>query len=103
MARRFVVPTGGRRAVDLSADSAEYRITLAPRERLELAVVVTAGREPAPPPRTLAFHDAATRRRAAVERLDTEATRIRTSHDRFDHWLSRSRADLPWAGLRYAG
>jgi glycogen debranching enzyme len=78
----------------LSADSAEYRITLAPRERVELAVVVTAGREAMSPPRPLAFHDAAARRRAAVERLDTESARIRTSHDRFDHWLSRSRADL---------
>jgi glycogen debranching enzyme len=80
--------------VRLNAESAEYRLTLAPRERLELAVVVTAGREPAPALRPLAFHDAAGRRRATVERLDMEAARIRTSHDRFDHWLSRSRADL---------
>jgi glycogen debranching enzyme len=80
----------------LDAESAEYRLTLAPRERLELAVVVSAGREPAPgaSPRSLAFHDAAGRRRGTVERLDTEAARIRTSHDRFDHWLSRARADL---------
>ncbi len=78
----------------LDAESAEYRLTLAPRERLEIAVVVTAAREPAPAPRTLAFHDAAGRRRATVERLESEAARIRTSHDRFDHWLSRSRQDL---------
>ena len=78
----------------LDAESAEYRLTLAPRERLELAVVVTAGREPAPARRSLAFHDAAGRRRAAVDRLDNEAARVRSSHDRFDHWLSRSRADL---------
>jgi glycogen debranching enzyme len=79
----------------LDTESAEYRLMLAPRERLEVAVIVTAGREPAPPPpRSLAFHDAASRRRAVVERLDMEAARIRTSHDRFDHWLSRSRADL---------
>jgi glycogen debranching enzyme len=78
----------------LDAERAEFRVTLAPRERLELAVIVTAGREPAPTPRPLAFHDAAGRRRATVDRLDMEAARIRTSHDRFDHWLSRSRADL---------
>jgi glycogen debranching enzyme len=78
----------------LDADGAEYRLTLAPRERLELSVVVTAAREPAPIPRVLPFHDAAGRRRAIVERVQTEAARIRTSHDRFDHWLSRSRADL---------
>jgi glycogen debranching enzyme len=78
----------------LDAESAEYRLTLAPRERLEIAVVVSAAREPAPPARALAFHDAAARRRATVERLDGEATRIRTSHDRFDHWLARSRHDV---------
>ncbi|HEY7520048.1 MAG TPA: glycogen debranching N-terminal domain-containing protein [Methylomirabilota bacterium] len=78
----------------LDAESAQYRVTLAPRERLELSVVATAAREPAAAPRRLAFHDAAGRRRAPVERLDTEAARIRTSHDRFDHWVSRSRADL---------
>ena len=78
----------------LDADGAEYRLTLSPRERLEIAVVVTATREPALKPRILAFHDAAGRRRATVERLQNEAARIRTSHDRFDHWLTRSRHDL---------
>jgi len=78
----------------LDAEGAEYRLTLAPRERLEIGVVVTAAREPAPPSRIIAYHDAAGRRRATVERLDNEAARIRTSHDLFDHWLSRSRHDL---------
>ena len=78
----------------LDAESAEYRVTLAPRERLEIGMVVTATRGPAPAPRVLSFHDAAGRRRASVERLDNEASRIRTSHDLFDHWLGRSRHDL---------
>jgi glycogen debranching enzyme len=78
----------------LTAESATYTLTLAPRQRLEIAVVVAAAREPAPAPRPLPFHDATGRRRATVERLDSEAARIRTSHDRFDHWLSRSRHDV---------
>jgi glycogen debranching enzyme len=78
----------------LDAEGAEYRVTLAPRQRLEIGVVVTAAREPAPTRRILPFHDAAARRRAAVERLENEAARVRTSHDRFDHWLGRSRHDL---------
>jgi glycogen debranching enzyme len=79
----------------LDADGAEYRLTLAPRERLEVGVVVTASREPArPAPRILAFRDAAGRRRSTVERLAAEAARVRTSHDLFDHWLGRSRHDL---------
>jgi len=78
----------------LDGESAEYRLTLAPRERLEIAVVVTASREPASAIRVLPFHDAAGRRRGVVDRLDNEAARIRTNHDRFDHWLNRSRHDL---------
>jgi glycogen debranching enzyme len=78
----------------LDADGAEYRLTLAPRERVEIAVVVTAARQPAPAPRILPFHDAAARRRATVERLHSEAARVRTSHDHFDQWLARSRHDL---------
>ena len=78
----------------LDAETAEYRATLAPRERLEIAVVVTAAREPAARPRLLPFHDAARRRRAPVERLDNEAARVRTSHEPFDQWLARSRHDV---------
>jgi glycogen debranching enzyme len=74
--------------------SATYRLTLAPGDRIELALVVTANVEPEPAPRTLTFAEAARRRRAPVERLDHEATRIRTNHDLFDHWLVRSRQDL---------
>jgi glycogen debranching enzyme len=78
----------------LDADRAEYRLTLAPRARLEIAMVATAVREPAAPSRVLPFHDAVARRRVTVERLESEAARIRTNHDRFDTWLARSRHDL---------
>jgi glycogen debranching enzyme len=78
----------------LDADGAEYRLTLAPRARLEIAMVATAVREPAVPRRVLPFHDAVARRRGTVERLEGEAARIRTNHERFDGWLARSRHDL---------
>jgi glycogen debranching enzyme len=78
----------------LEGDRAEYTLSLEPRARAEISVVATAGRDAARPARVLPFPDAAARRRAAVERLDTDAARIRTSHDRFDHWLARARQDV---------
>ena len=78
----------------LDAAGAEYHLLLTPRDRIELSLVVSANVEPDTPPRALAFLDAAKRRRAPVERLDREATRVRTNHDLFDHWLHRSRHDL---------
>jgi len=78
----------------LDAAGADYQLALTPGARIELSLVVTANVEPAPAPRTLTIFDAAKRRRAPVERLDQEATRIRTNHDLFDHWLLRSRQDL---------
>jgi glycogen debranching enzyme len=78
----------------LDATGAEYRLALAPGDRVELSLVATAAVEPAAPPRALAFHDAARRRRVPVERLQQEATRIRTNHDLFDQWLARARRDL---------
>jgi glycogen debranching enzyme len=78
----------------LNAGGADYRLALTPGDRIELALVVTANIEPATPPRTLVFFDAAKRRRAPVERLAQEATRVRPNHDLFDHWLQRSRHDL---------
>jgi glycogen debranching enzyme len=78
----------------LEATGADYQLSLTPGDRIELSLVVTANVEPETPPRALAFLDAAKRRRAPVERLDQEATRVRTNHDLFDHWLQRSRHDL---------
>ncbi|PYM80210.1 MAG: amylo-alpha-1,6-glucosidase [Candidatus Rokuibacteriota bacterium] len=78
----------------LDAAGADYRLALTPGARIELSLVVTANVEPAPAPRALTFFDAAKRRRAPVERLEQEATRVRTNHDLFDHWLLRSRQDL---------
>jgi glycogen debranching enzyme len=78
----------------LDAAGAEYQLLLTPGDRIELSLVVSANVEPDTPPRALAFLDATTRRRAPVERLDREATRVRTNHDLFDHWLQRSRRDL---------
>ena len=78
----------------LDATGADYHLPLAPGDRFELSLVVTATLEPAPPPRTVSFMDATQRRRAPVERLTREATRVRTNHDLFDHWLNRSRHDV---------
>jgi len=78
----------------LDAAGAEYHLLLTPGDRIELSLVVSANVEPDTPPRALAFLDAAKRRRTPVERLDREATRVRTNHDLFDHWLQRSRQDL---------
>ena len=78
----------------LDATGADYRLSLTSGDRIELSLVVTANVEPAVPRRALTFHDAGLRRRAPVERLEQEATRIRTNHDLFDHWLQRSRQDL---------
>jgi len=78
----------------LDATGADYHLPLTPGDRIELSLVVTANVEPAAPPRVLTFGDAAKRRRAPVERLDREVTRVRTNHDLFDHWLQRSRHDL---------
>jgi glycogen debranching enzyme len=78
----------------LDAAGAEYQLLLTPCDRIELSLVVSANVEPDTPPRALAFLDATKRRRAPVERLDREATRVRTNHDLFDHWLQRSRRDL---------
>jgi len=78
----------------LDATGADYHLPLTPGDRIELSLVVTANVEPAAPPRVLTFGDAARRRRAPVERLDREVTRVRTNHDLFDHWLQRSRQDL---------
>jgi glycogen debranching enzyme len=71
-----------------------YRLTLTPRDRLELSLVVIANLEPAPLPRPLTFFEAARRRRAPVERLEQEAVRVRTNHDLMDHWLVRARQDV---------
>ena len=78
----------------LDATGADYHLPLGPGDRFELSLVVTANLEPDAAPRTLTFFDAAQRRRAPVERLTQEATRVRTNHDLFDHWLQRSRHDL---------
>ena len=78
----------------VDATGAEYHLSLTPGDRHELSLVVTANLEPRPSPRPLPFLDAAQRRRAPVERLAREATRVRTNHDLFDHWLHRSRHDL---------
>jgi glycogen debranching enzyme len=78
----------------LDATGADYHLPLGPGDRFELSLVVTANVEPVAAPRPLTFFDAAQRRRAPVERLTQEATRVRTNHDLFDHWLQRSRHDL---------
>jgi glycogen debranching enzyme len=78
----------------LDETAATYRLTLTPGDRVEMALTVTATLDSTPAPRVMTYFDAVGRRRAPVERLGQEAARIRTNHDLFDHWLSRSRQDL---------
>ena len=73
---------------------AEYRLSMTPGTRAEIAIAITASMEPESPPRTIAFADAVSRRRAVVERASREAAEIRSDHDLFDTWIGRSRRDL---------
>jgi glycogen debranching enzyme len=94
----------------LEPAAAEYPLALKPRESAQIALTVTAlpgtQRAAAPVP----FADALPRRRAPVERLEREATTIRSSHNLFDRWLARARRDVhllttetPEGFLPYAG
>jgi glycogen debranching enzyme len=76
----------------LDETTAEYRLTLAPGASAELTVVVSAGVEPALPPRVLGYGEALRRRRAVDERLDE--AEVRSNHDLFEVWVQRSRRDL---------
>jgi glycogen debranching enzyme len=78
----------------VDADRARYAIVLDPGARVELAVTVTASFDAAPRGYLLGWDDAAARRRAVVEDLRRDVTRIETDHNVFDAWAERARSDL---------
>jgi len=78
----------------VDATRAQYAIALDPGARIELAVTVTASVGAAPRAHSLGWDDAAARRRAVVEGLRGDATRIETDHNLFDSWAERARSDL---------
>jgi glycogen debranching enzyme len=78
----------------LRADVAEYRLPLGPRQRVQVALTVSALTRPRRATRPLAFADALPRRRAPLARLEQHATIVQSAHDVFDRWVDRSRRDL---------
>jgi glycogen debranching enzyme len=76
----------------LDESSVEYRLTLAPGASVELTLVVSATTEPDAPPPARGYGEALRRRRAVLERLD--GAEMRSNHDLFEVWVSRSRRDL---------
>jgi len=77
----------------LEADHAEFRLSLAAGERVELSLTVAAV-EGADMPAPRDFLAATSGRRAVVRRVEEAATGVRSNHDRFNQWLARSRRDL---------
>ena len=71
-----------------------HAIVLDPGTRVELAVTVTASVDPAPRAYLLGWDDAAARRRAVVEDLRRDVTRIETDHNASTPWAERARSDL---------
>ena len=76
----------------LDESGAEYRLTLAPGASVELTLVVSATTEPDTPPPAGGYGEALRRRRAVLERLD--GAEVRSNHDLFEVWVTRSRRDL---------
>jgi glycogen debranching enzyme len=78
----------------LETDHAEFRLSLAAGERVELSLTIAAveGEAAAPPGR--GFAAAAAARRAVVRRVEDAATGVRSNHDLFNQWLGRARRDL---------
>ena len=76
----------------LDESGAEYRLTLAPGASVELTLVVSATTEPDAPPPAGGYGEALRRRRAVLERLD--GAEVRSNHDLFEVWVTRSRRDL---------
>ena len=78
----------------LAADAAEYSLSLRPRDPVQISLAVSALPRSDRPARPVPFGDALPRRRAPVERLEQQATAIRSTHNLFDRWIARSRRDL---------
>lgn len=77
----------------LDETRAEFRLSPAAGERVELALTVAAVEGDATPT-AIAFGSAAGARRAVVRRVQEAATGLRTNHDLFNQWLARARHDL---------
>ena len=75
----------------LAADAAEYSLSLRPRDSVQISLAVSALPRSDRPARPVPFGDALPRRRAPVERLEQQATVIRSTHNLFDRWIARSR------------
>lgn len=78
----------------LETARAVYAARLAPGERLELGLTVSANFDDAPRLRPTARSAALAERRSAASRLRTEAASIETDHRIFQAWIERGRADL---------
>ena len=78
----------------LAADAAEYSLSLRPRDSVQISLAVSALPRSDRPAQPVPFGDALPRRRAPTERLEQQATAIRSTHNLFDRWIARSRRDL---------
>ncbi len=79
----------------VTAHGADYVLLVAPGERTELSVTVTALADngTAAAPRS-AWPVATSERRQAADAMDRAATRIQSNHELFNRWLDRSRQDV---------
>jgi glycogen debranching enzyme len=78
----------------LDTTTALYARELAPGERLELALTITATVGDMAPRHPAGRSAAVTERRSAAERLRRGAARIETADRVFNGWMARGRADL---------
>jgi glycogen debranching enzyme len=92
----------------ISENSAEFRISLQPKEESTISIVINCEQEPRRT--TLNFDSAMTETLAALEVVRLQFCRITTSDARFNAWLSRSEADVmmmingnPEGAYPYAG
>jgi glycogen debranching enzyme len=78
----------------LDGTRAEYRMTLAPGQRVEVALAVSAVVGDEVPEPVLEWDTALEHRTAVVQALRRETSPIITDNPRFNQWLARSRGDL---------
>jgi glycogen debranching enzyme len=78
----------------LEAGHAGYAVRLAPGERVEVALTITASIGEARAGRAGRGSAALAERRSLAERLRREGVQIETDHRTFNAWVGRARADL---------
>jgi glycogen debranching enzyme len=83
-------PAPGR----IDAGSALYTVSMAPGQRLDFALTITATVGDVEPQRSVGGRAALTERRSSAERLRGEATHVETDHRLFNGWMQRARGDL---------